>query len=163
MPIYASDIPTPAVPVCLTSRISWSRRKRPVWALQEPDLNGVHLRLGFGQLAGEVRIEAFEAHLTRLLNSGTCVFLGAGTPRVVGGPAPARPLQGLRLVIDSDEQGASRFHVLGAGVDTSFALADGTLVAGGSDHRRADLIRYWFLHAKPHLLKAWMGPTKTTA
>lgn len=155
MPIHVSDIPTPSAPVCLTSRSVWNRRQRAVWALKGPDLDGIRPRLDFERLAGLTQVEAFEEHLIQVLNSGARVFFEDGEPRIVEGPAPAHPLPGLRLVIGFDAHGTSRFHVLGAGADASFAVADGVLLAGGSDRRQTDLIRYWYLHAKPHLIKAW--------
>jgi len=113
--------------------------------------------LGLQRLSRFSRIEEFEQHLSAALNSGIRVFFDGAEPRVLFGQAPEVALTGLRLVFGLDERGVSRFHVLGPGLDASFVLADGAFLAGEADRRRIDLIRYWYRHAKPHLIRAWNG------
>jgi len=111
--------------------------------------------LGLQWLADFSRLEAFEHHLALALNSGIRVFFDGVVPLFLSGEAPVVPEGDLRIVIGLDERGTSRFHVLGPGLDASFAMADGAFLAGDADRRRIDLIRYWYQHAKPHLIRVW--------
>lgn len=117
-------------------------------------LGGISRGLGMNRLSAFSWVEAFEEHLAVVLSSGTCVFFVGERPVVLAG-RPSAPVRGLRIVIGFDGHGASRFHVLGPGVDASFAMTDGTFLAGEADRRRIDLIRYWYQHAKPHLIRVW--------
>ncbi|WP_257303988.1 hypothetical protein [Geothrix campi] len=106
-------------------------------------------------LPGFSRIEAFEEHLAAALNSGVCVYFDEAEALLLSGRAPDGILSGLRIVLGPEAQVPARFHILGPGVDASFAFADGSFLAGEADRRRIDLIRYWYQHAKPHLIQVW--------
>jgi hypothetical protein len=100
-------------------------------------------------------MEDFEEHLATVLNSGLCVYFDGAEALLLFGRAPLGSVGGLRIEIGRETSAPLRFHVLGPGVDASFAQADGSFLAGASDRRRIDLIRYWYQHARPHLLRAW--------
>jgi len=135
----------------------WSRRRGPARPILAAGFltSGVHQALRFDRLSGLSRIEDFEDHLATALNSGVCVFFDGAETLLLSGKAPAGTVNGLRIKIGPEDQAPSRFHVLGPGVDASFATADGTFLAGESNRRRIDLIRYWYQNAKPHLARIW--------
>jgi hypothetical protein len=118
-------------------------------------ISAVQARLRFDQLAGFDRIEDFEDHLQKALASGACVFFDGEKPLLLSGRPIADFAQGLHIEIRSTAHAPETFHVLGPGMDASFALGDGTFLAGESNRRRIDLIRYWYGHAKPHLIRIW--------
>jgi len=122
-----------------------------------PASTGVQARLRFDLLAGFYRIEDFEDHLQNVLGSGTCVFFDGEKPLLLSGRPLAGLAPGLRLEIRSTALAPRTFHILGPGMDASFALADGIFLAGESNRRRIDLIRYWYGHAKPHLIRVWQA------
>ena len=157
MPLLSSDLQSHFTPARLAAHAPWLRPKRTMWQvpLARPAGGGAQQALRLDRLQSFSRLEAFEEHLATVLSSGVCVFFEGAEPLLLAGQGTMGAVGGLRIVIGLDERGVSRFHVLGPGVDAAFALADGTFLAGESDRRRIDLIRYWYQHAKPHLIRAW--------
>jgi hypothetical protein len=157
MHVLTSDLQPQPAWVRHVSPARGARQKSGVQQLPAPARAESDARqiLGLQQLADFSRLEAFEHHLAAALSSGIRVFFDGGEPLLLSGEAPAVPEGNLRIVIGLDEGGASRFHVLGPGLDASFAMADGSFLAGDADRRRIDLIRYWYRHAKPHLIRTW--------
>jgi hypothetical protein len=135
----------------------WTRRRAPAQPVlaAETLTGGVHQALRFDRLPDYTRIEDFEDHLATVLKSGVCVFFDGAEPLLLSGRAPAGAWHGLRLELGPEEQAPLRFHVLGPGVDASFATVDGTFLAGEANRRRIDLIRYWYHNAKPYLMRVW--------
>lgn len=157
MPVFSSDLQQVSAPGRLAVYAPWTRQKRAVWQVPASGQGGARQALRLDQLPGFSRIEEFEEHLATTLASGVCVFFDGTEPLLLSGQAPAGTLGGLRIVIGPDDLGASRFHILGPGVDASFAMADGAFLAGEADRRRTALIRYWYRHAQPHLIRVWNG------
>lgn len=155
MAMVSSDVQPVSGPGRAAVCAPWTRPKRMVWQVPSSGRDGARRALRLDRLQGLSRVEAFEEHLAAALNSGVWVFFDGTEPLLLAGRAPAGSLGGLRIVIGPDERGTPRFHVLGPGVDASFALADGAFLAGESDRRRTDLIRYWYRHAQPHLIRVW--------
>jgi hypothetical protein len=157
MPPLPTDLQRETAPTYLASLSMWTRRRgpaRPALAPGSP-AGGVPPSLRFDCLQGFSRIEAFEEHLATVLNSGLCVYFDGTETLLLFGRAPLGSVGGLRIEFGPDVQGPARFHVLGPGVDASFAQADGSFLAGASDRRRIDLVRYWYQQARPHLLRVW--------
>lgn len=157
MPFLSSDLQPHPAPARVAAHAPWLRPKRSGWQVPLAGAAAHDARqvLRLDRLPELSSFEAFEEHLATVLNSGVCVFFDGAEPLLLAGQSTAGAVSGLRIVIGLDERGASRFHVLGPGVDASFAMADGAFLAGESDRRRTDLIRYWYQHAKPHLIKVW--------
>lgn len=157
MPLFSSDLQAHSAPARIAAYAPWLRPKRAMWQvpLAGPAADDARQVLQLDRLHGLSSFEAFEEHLATVLSSGVCVFFDGAEPLLLAGQGTVAAVSGLRIVIGLDERGASRFHVLGPGVDASFAMADGAFLAGEADRRRIDLIRYWYQHAKPHLIKAW--------
>ena len=157
MPLSSSDLQRQTTPAYLASVSTWTRRRgpaQPVLAAEFPT-GGVGQALRFDRLPEFSRIEDFEDHLSTVLNSGVCVFFDGAETLLLSGRAPAGPWRGLRIELGPEDRAPLRFHVLGPGVDASFATADGTFLAGEANRRRIDLIRYWYHNAKPYLMRVW--------
>lgn len=156
MSLNSSHLQFQAASACPVSLSRWTPRRGPARPVFAPETltGGVHQGLRFDRLREFSRIEDFEDHLAAVLNSGICVFFDGGEPLLLSGKAPAGIVSGLRIIGPKD-QAPSRFHVLGPGIDASFATVDGTFLAGESNRRRIDLIRYWYQNAKPHLDRIW--------
>src|SRR5512133_4387830 len=142
MPLSSSDLQRQAAPAHLASVSTWIRRRgsaQPVLAAEFPT-GSICQALRFDRLPEFSRIEDFEDHLATVLSSGVCVFFDGAEPLLLSGRAPAGSWRGLRIELGSEDQAPLRFHVLGPGVDASFATVDGTFLAGESNRRRIDLI-----------------------
>jgi hypothetical protein len=157
MPPLPTDLQRETTPTYLASLSTWTRRRCPARSTLAPGFpaGGAPPSLRFDRLRGFSRIEEFEEHLATVLNSGLCVYFDGAEALLLFGRAPLGSVGDLRIEIGPGAQAPSRFHVLGPGVDASFAQADGSFLAGASDRRRIDLVRYWYQQARPHLLRVW--------
>ncbi|WP_243301207.1 hypothetical protein [Geothrix oryzisoli] len=153
MPSHSKDLQRPS----LASRSMWAPRRCPIQPALASRLlaRGDHQALALERLPGFSRIEEFEDHLASALSSGICVYFDGPEAWLLAGTPLAGTPSSLRIEIGTGMLCPPRFHVLGPGVDASFAIADGALLAGESDRRRIDLIRYWYQKAKPHLIRVW--------
>lgn len=163
MPLNSSNLQRQAAPACLAALSTWTRRRGPAQSVLAAELptDEVCQTLRFHRLPEFSRIEDFEDHLATVLSSGVCVFFEGAEPLLLSGRPPVGSLRGLRIEFGLEGRAPSRFHVLGPGVDASFATADGAFLAGESNRRRIDLIRYWYHNAKPYLMRVW-GATHTS-
>ncbi len=123
--------------------------------MAEPPTGGVYQALRFDRLPEFSRIEDFEDHLAAVLSSDIYVFFDGAETLLLSGRAPAGSIHGLRIELGPEDRAPLRFHVLGPGVDASFATVDGTFLVGEANRRRIDLIRYWYHNAKPYLMRVW--------
>ncbi|WP_257308929.1 hypothetical protein [Geothrix fuzhouensis] len=157
MPVSSINLQRQVAPACSASLSAWTRRRgpaQPVLTAEFPT-DVVCQTLRFHRLPEFSRIEDFEDHLATVLNSGVCVFFEGAEPLLLSGRPLVGSLRGLRIELGPEGRAPSRFHVLGPGVDASFATTDGAFLAGEANRRRIDLIRYWYHNAKPYLLRVW--------
>lgn len=119
-------------------------------------MSDLELRLlGFNALPQFTQVGQFEEHLERFLGSGALVFWENGEPVLGFGRAQVDRVHGLRIEIRSREHAPPHFHVVAPGVNASFSIADGSLIAGSIGHRQKDLVRFWYHQAKVELIRVW--------
>ncbi|MBU1570439.1 MAG: DUF4160 domain-containing protein [Proteobacteria bacterium] len=66
-------------------------------------------------------------------------------------------VNGLKIEIRPKEHGHEipHFHVRGDGVDASFAITTGELLAGSIDARKTRLLRWWYNNSQNKLITMW--------
>jgi hypothetical protein len=64
-------------------------------------------------------------------------------------------LQGLTIVIHTREHGPPHFHVVADGINASFAIDDGSHLAGTLSPGATRLVTYWYRSARPLLVRVW--------
>jgi len=89
----------------------------------------------------------FERHLESFLNREVCSerLEKVRVDRILN----------LRIEIRLNEHSPPHFHVCGDGIDASFSIEDGSLIAGHLRPKHNSLVRSWYKRSKPKLIEVW--------
>jgi hypothetical protein len=61
----------------------------------------------------------------------------------------------LKIVIHTREHGPPHFHVSAPGIDAAFSIGRCELLFGAVSGKERRLIKYWYEHARPLLIRTW--------
>lgn len=64
-------------------------------------------------------------------------------------------VDGLRIEVYPDEHPPPHFHVKGANIDATFNILDCTYINGHIRPREEKLVKWWYQHSRPALIKIW--------
>ena len=106
-----------------------------------------------------VSLDVLAEHLHSLLASGTYVndSWDPDEPVLVETKALVERIDGMKIVIYSNEHPPPHFHVVAGGDQASFTLDECKLLAGNLPAKQRRKIEYWFheMNAKSALIEIW--------
>ncbi|MBI1976153.1 MAG: DUF4160 domain-containing protein [Candidatus Omnitrophica bacterium] len=104
------------------------------------------------QIATAETLEELVSVLEVLFNEGYTVDAQGNLYKIF---VEVARVKGLKVEIRHKEHPPPHFHVLGDGVDASFAIVSGELLKGKIDSRRRYLVKWWQQQGCNKLIQIW--------
>jgi hypothetical protein len=95
------------------------------------------------------------AYWLEFMLSDECEVLPNGSVIIYGRRHLVARVCGLQIEIHSREHPPPHFHVAGGGINASFSIADGSLVAGELSEKQRRVVMAWYKEGRSQLVSTW--------